>query len=592
MLRKQISTINEKGPTHLRQWGIGVAVIFFLTFLFFSSFIWHISYPLELSHGDAFLVNFILNHYVEIFTTGDWSSLSTLPMFYGFPHSLFFTEFYPVHGVVAYLLSFFTPNIFLISHVLILATVLFSMVSMYTFCWYVFRRGAPSIIGALIFVCNPFLMARFPDHALLLAVGWIPISLLFVERAIREPKGNSVFWLFLVLIAQLLTSSLHYSIFLTVILPLYIGIRIWQEKVPLKLFIHRGTVLGALLFALVTTLVGYLYVQAYGTQSLGRTIETSYSYSARVTDWLFTGPQNMVYGGLKASWADRFPEVVRLGIYSEQNLFMGIIPAILAIACVLLRKRIKQKKLLVAIFIIGLMAWVLSFGPQIVLADAIRVPGVYGFIYQINPLFSYLRVPARFGVFVFLAIGFSAAAVLSHMEKKMNAKVFGVLLVGVVVGILIEYWQKPIEVTRIAYDVQAAYAPLKSREDIKVILNLPIGNSISYPYPQARAEDLDAHYLLWALLLHDKQLLNGYSGFLPKEYYKRANALSIAFPTSVKLLELKAWGVGGIVLHRDEFNDHAEFERISEGLKMLGVQELGRTERIVIFDLATWKEAP
>jgi hypothetical protein len=135
MLRKPISTINEKDATYLRQWGIGVAVIFFLTFLFFSSFVRYMSYPLELSHGDAFLVNFILNHYVEIFTTGNWSSLSTLPMFYGFPHSLFFTEFYPVHGVVAFILSFFTPNIFLISNVFILATVLFSTVSMYTFCW-------------------------------------------------------------------------------------------------------------------------------------------------------------------------------------------------------------------------------------------------------------------------------------------------------------------------------------------------------------------------------------------------------------------------------------------------------------------------
>jgi hypothetical protein len=165
------------------------------------------------------------------------------------------------------------------------------------------------------------------------------------------------------------------------------------------------------------------------------------------------------------------------------------------------------------------------------------------------------------------------------------------MLVVLILGIYIEYKTVPVEFLTVRGEVKKAYATIQQRQDIQVLLEYPIGNSIDYAYPQARMEELDAHYLAYALLYHDKKLINGYSGFIPKEYYKRAEYLSIHFPTRSKLAMLKTWGVDAIVVHEDEFTNKRTYADILSS-HLLGVPILMSEKGVTVFDLTAWQADP
>jgi hypothetical protein len=224
-------------------------------------------------------------------------------------------------------------------------------------------------------------------------------------------------------------------------------------------------------------------------------------------------------------------------------------------------------------------------GPKITFSDNFSIPGPYRLAYLIDPLLSYLRTAARFGVFVFFFLGLISSLTLAEIAKKVGVRRYIMLSFIILAILLIEYMNKPLAFTEIDQRTKDFYSLLNKQKQIEVIVDLPIANLISYSYPQARAEDFDAHYLLWATVLHDKILFNGYTGFLPQEYYKRGAYLSINFPTREKLKKLREWGVDGIVLHRDEFNDPSEFERVKSDLRKRGVKQVASTDDLALFDL-------
>jgi hypothetical protein len=567
---------------------LGFILGFILTLTFLYSLILNISKPLSLIHGDAFLVNFILNHYMKVFSSGNFSQLTTLPMFYGFKNSLFYTDHHFLPALMALPFYILTGNIITTSNLLIVLTIILSFYSMYILLYHWTKKIIPSLLGAIIFVFNPFIFARFPDQFILFALQWIPLIFLFFEKTLKKPDSFFGFFFFLFLTFQLLT-SLYYSVFLTVILPIYMFIRLYQEKTPLKKFINAKIFVGSVIFLMAVIFSGWGYYQVFSKESINRDISTVSIYSAWVSDYLFTSDFNILYGNLKQEFLKKGALWLRLGIYSEHSLFAGILPLFLLGLSFGFLPKSKYRKYWFAFLIILIISFLLSLGPDITFTVSHTFPGPYRLIYKINPLFGFLRTPARFGVFFFFSLSIIIALTTVEIFSRLKSRLNILLNALLVVLILIEYFNKPLAFTDISPETIKFYQALNKQTHIKVILDYPIGNSIPYPYPQARVEDFDAHYLLWASILHHKILFNGYSGFLPAEYYRRANFLSMNFPTVNKLKQLKNWGVDAIVLHKDEFNQVDEFERINRELKLLGVAKITSTDNLVLFDLAKWK---
>lgn len=531
-------------------WGglfIGGAIVL----LFQYSLLLNITKPLGPLHGDAYLVNFLLNHWMR-------GAGVDLAMFYGFSNSLFFTDHHLVQAIGALPLYLLTRDIITTSNLVAVATIVVSFVSMYCVMWAMTRQAAASILAGILFVLNPFIFARYPDQLILFSLQWIPLIFWSLER-------RRFGWTFVLLGMQLLT-SLYYSVFLTVILPLYMVLRrirpVWD----------RATIAGAAFFLTVTTVSAVAYARVFAKEPIRRSIDVVKTYAARPADWFTASEGNMVYGGLPKR---------EDSIYSEHSLFPGMVAIALLAASFFALRRAPERGIWSAGIIIIFVSVILSFGPTI--------PGLYQVLYAINPLFPFIRTSARIAVFAYFFLAWIAGLTVARLAPKHHAGIIGVILVGLV---LVEYWNKPLDFLTIDPSTRSLYQSLNERQDIRVLLEYPIGNLISYDYPQARAEDLDARYLLYATILHTKTLLNGYSGFLPAEYYRRANLLSVHFPTDEKLRLLRAWGVDAILLHRDEFRDPSLYEAVREGMLARRVPLIAERPTLALFDLTAWKEAP
>lgn len=541
--------------------GIG---IFTLIFLFqFRSLIAHLSEPLSLSHGDSYLVMFILRSTMDSILSGNWTQISTLPMFYGNAHSLFFTEHHLLQSIISIPLYLISSNIFVTYYTLALFSLWISGVVVYAFLWKRIQLMVPALFGAIVFSLNPFIMARFPDHMLLSTGVFLILMLYSFEEVIRTGSKKQTFLMFLWASLQLVASSTHYSVFLSVIAPLYIVIRLVQEKQIAK-FKNSATGWGILLFLLVLTIQWRAYAPVYAQSQGGRSIEESVTFSDNPSDWLFTAPNSLIYGTLKEKASEAMPSVVRVGVESEQNMFPGSIVMLLFV----LSFWLVRSGVWIPSMVVTLCSFILSLGPNGIF---------YTLIYRINPLFSLVRVPARFGMFVFLGLSLVASFVLAELIRK-KYKQGMVIAILCTLLLLIEYSVKPYDFLTITPETKEFYQHVRA-SDSRVILDLPVMNALPPGAPEFRIEDADARYLLWALY-HTKTLYNGYSGVIPQSFRKLAAQFAIRFPTLSSIKRLESEGVDGIILHRDEWANPQEFDRIRGALLEMGYKEYAHTPEL------------
>lgn len=565
--------------------------------VFHWSFLINISHPLSLDHGDAFLITFILRHYVETVRSGHWASIANLPMFFGYDGTLFFTETFGVQALPAIPIAMLTDDIVATTHLVMILTVAASFILMYLLAWRLTNQILPSLLAAVVFTLNPFMSARFPDHLSVLSVQFLLAWFLCFEISVGHmKKGNSSaahrfhFLAFVMLTFQVLGATLYYSVFTTVMLPLYAILRVRQEHIPWRAFLNRGFMIGALILMVTAMATAALYVRAHRGVLPRRSVDMTEYFSAWPTDWLFTGSQNRLYGTLKATAEAAFPTIVRTGIESEHSLFPGVVVLVVsALGFRLLHRspsRVAATRVCRSLTILAAVAFLLSFGPTIHLSSPMSIPGPYALLRAVHPLFSFLRVPARFAVFVFLALGLTSAVTLTSLGSRWSSGKRHAVGMLILLLVLTEYWNKPLAFAEISEETRSFYRGLDQLSHIRVIIDLPVTHFLPSPDgDDIRVETEDAQYLLWASTLHQKTLFNGYSGFVPHEYVRRASFLSAIMPSKAGLTLLSSWGVDAIVLHRDEFEREDEFTRIRDGLIEAGLPPTTETGTLSLFDL-------
>jgi len=559
-----------------------------LTVVFWSSLVFHINQPLGFAHGDAYRDYFVLKHYVHIAQTGDWGNLATTPEFYGFKNSLFFNDHFLVLGALAILLQPFTKSVITSFHILSLITIFLSFAGMYTLVWYFTKKFYPSAIAGVIYAFNSFVTGRFSDHIEIYAMQWIPFIFLVFELWITKRKARWGFVLFLLLTAQLMASSLYLSVMLSVLLPVYACMRIWQTKTPLRFFPSKWAIIGSLLFIIVTGINIYFYSLPYRLHMTPRNMDQILLFSPYVSDYLFSTPNTVLYGGIKSVATQQFPAFVRTGIPSEHNVFWGIIPWILFIVSIFLLRRSKERNVWIALLITFVLAVLFSFGPWIHVSDTIGFPGPYALLYWADPVVRLLRVPARFVLFAI----FSVAVIAGFTVEKFDNKRWGMWVsAAILVGILAEYWVKPLEFLPPQPNLASVYATVNSTAGVRVLLEWPVANDFPLYLSGGRPEDDDTGYLLWATIYHNKTLFDGYAGTYPLLYWQRTQFLSTNFPSVETLKLLKIWSVDAIVVHRDQYSTQVQYDSVLDGLQKLGVPQITGNADAASYNLKAWKEA-
>src|SRR5581483_3424906 len=99
---------------------------------------------------------------------------------------------------------------------------------------------------------------------------------------------------------------------------------------------------------------------------------------------------------------------------------------------------------------------------------------------------------------------------------------------------------------------------------------------VEVPMGKANFGDQDKYVVYtYNSLYHRQPLVNGYSTFLPPEYYALVKIME-KFPTKHSVKKLAEWGAQWIVVHADQFENRRELRAKLGQLKGIAlVQEFG-----------------
>jgi hypothetical protein len=253
----------------------------------------------------------------------------------------------------------------------------------------------------------------------------------------------------------------------------------------------------------------------------GRGDDEIQRFSARPSSYLIATPDNVI-------WGDTFSGRSR----SERRLFPGALALLLAFCGLMLRRPSVTR---MAYLVAAVAAFELSLGFS---GYSFRV------LYEHVPIFEGLRAMARAGLFVLFFVAVLAGfgyAFLSGLFPRAAQKIVAAIVVLLLLG---EYRVRPLALVPYDNDAPPLQAWLAAQPS-GVVVELPM------PVPEALPGS-DPRYS-YLSTFHWKPMLNGYSGFHPRSYVERADAVR-DFPSERAVARLRADGARYLVVHFDEFD--------------------------------------
>jgi hypothetical protein len=180
----------------------------------------------------------------------------------------------------------------------------------------------------------------------------------------------------------------------------------------------------------------------------------------------------------------------------------------------------------------GVLAFWASLGPA---------GGLYTALYHVVPAFTFLRAPVRFGVLVQLAIAVLAGFGVMWLEQQ-RVKAWPKLAAVLVAIVLIESYVGPLQLTA---------APMLSTAHRR-LASLPRAPVAEFPFYSGRFDRSRHTEYMLASTFHWQPLINGYSDYMPADFFESAPVLE-TFPSTEALALLREKGVRWIVVHFDVY---------------------------------------
>ena len=407
----------------------------------------------------------------------------------------------------------------LVYNVLLLAGFGGSGLGMFVLARHLTRATGPALVAAAIYTMLPYRIEHFMHLELQWAM-FIPLAFWALHRATTDVswKWGVLAGVFLWL--QLL-ACVYYGVFLALTLIVF---------APLLLVGHRdrwparGVALGAAALVALALSIPFLlpYVSAAG--ALGtRTAEDIARYSARPENYFAASSTSWVWGWTADRWGD-----------TERRLFPGGVALLLAVAAAW-RRPARQ---VVVYGVVAALAIELSFGTNGVLYRTLLAPVT---------LLQGFRAFARFAVVASCAVAVLAAfgveAVRTRMAEGSRARRLAVPLVLLLMAV--EYANRPMWI--------GPADPVAAPDVYRVIRGAAPGAVIELPLPDLnRLPGLDPSYEAWSLW-HWKPLVNGYSGYHPRDYIDTILRM-LSFPDEASIGRLRGHDVRYVVVHRSYYD--------------------------------------
>jgi hypothetical protein len=397
-----------------------------------------------------------------------------------------------------------------------------------TSAWFVVWRWTASMNAALVAgalaAFNVHLLTRLPH--LQAAHAWgLPLVLYFADRLGTDSDRRSVVGL-AAAVAAMAATSLYWLVFAGAIVVLaWLAAAIIAPSCAGRagLAIAGGSALG--LLAASPVLWPYL---AFASSGVTRPLGMVAQFSATPGGFLVS--TSRLYAGLTKAW-----------FTTDVNVFFpGIVAISLSLAGARFRATagsdLRRRAILLAL--IGVAGFVFALGPS---------TSGYRWAYDwILPLRG-LRAAARFGYLFLLAVALSAGYGAAWLETRARSATgraaIGALLLALVT---IEAWQGPAPAVPFA-GVPGVYAWLDTIRTPVRLVEMPF-----YLPPEVFE---NGEYVLNSTS-HWRPLMNGYSGFIPDSYRRRADTLWL-FPAEFAMATLKAEAATHVIVHLERYGADA-----------------------------------
>jgi hypothetical protein len=488
------------------------------------------------------------------------SRLFDANIFYPNKRTLAYSEANVGAGLLAVPAWGLTGNPYLAHNTAVLAAFVLAAAGAYALVRYLSRSWEAAAIAGVLYAFCPFIFARTAHIQLLMSFG-LPWSLWAFHRLIDRPGLVRAIVLGLILFAQAVSCA-YYGIFAALMMGLatlyFAATRgLWRSPRYWAL-----VAVAALVAIGLTTpfFLPYLEVQKEG---FGRTLDDAREYSANAGAWLAS-----------AAWAHRwwlpaiegFSEVLFPGIITTAVGLLGAWSALARTSSTVapgLTREIAGYYALVAV-----IAFWASFGP-----DA----GLYRWLFDVVPVFSFLRAPARMGLMVALALVVLTSAVFA--PRLRAARRGPQWTAGLVVLAALELNGAPLTALRDAPPVPEAY---------RTLARLPYGPVVEFPYFYRRTDfPRHAEYMLGSTI-HWMPLINGYSDYIPGEWRATVVPLS-SFPTREAFGILGRIGARYAVFHLQGYDVRSR-ERLIERLVTYGqyLRPLVQQDDVWLYEIVGW----
>jgi hypothetical protein len=400
------------------------------------------------------------------------------------------------------------------------------------------RRDVAFLAG-LAFACSP-MRALHVSHLQVLAWGWMPIALWGLHRYFSR-RSTAALAIFAVAFTIQALSNGYFLYFLALAAAFVVAFELtsrpWGRADRLRALAVLAVAAAGIL--LVIGAVAFAYIAVREQYGVRRPYRDWMLFSADVRSYVSVPATVRLWSG----WLNGDPT-------PERQLFPGLVVSMCAAAALWPgRARARIAWLYGGI---AATAFVLSLGPEPAVWSH-RLPAVGPFLWfaRIVPGVDGLRVPARIGVLVLLALSALAALGLSRLLAHMSPRRRIVAVVALGVAIFAEGWAVP--VTMAPFDARGRAA---DRGAYRWLAEQPPGAAIELPIVDwAIAPTLTYQY---ATLTHGHPIVNGYSGYgSPLQEFLGGAASPLNDPGRIgeALDLLRAVGVRYVVVHPRDYAD-------------------------------------
>lgn len=405
---------------------------------------------------------------------------------------------------------------------------------------------AGAFLAGLIFAFCTYKMGELRHIQLLMAL-FMPLTLMYVARFMRTPTFHNAFLTALFFALNAL-SSLYYAVFLAFAVALYVGLDLlWQRfKLTRAHFIYGAVAVLIAAFLVLPFLLPFFRLESENDFSAGR---DAHLFSARPASYLAAPASQWLYGNLTRAFY-----VASKG----QPLFPGI--AVLVLSTIgLIALIIRKQRAWVFVLLLALMGFLLSFGPDLLLGRETELvlpfSMPYGYLARILTPLKSLNAPARFVVLTMIALALLSAYALNLLMRRKPR--WGTLI-ALVCGALVLLEYSPVPLRMVPVEAGATISPvytfLAQQPRGQAVVELPMGE------PTFADQDRYVVYT-YNSLYHRQPLVNGYSTFIPPEYYALVRDVQ-EFPKKIAVRRLQEWGAQWLVVHSDRYENREQMRRL------------------------------